>query len=635
MRAVPKDPMAVVLFRALVVVAGISPLSPAPGTAQGPSNQPVQLPLQVQVTPAPAGPVVTWQPIAGANRYTLHRWTRTGGQGRCCEQEFRSLSGTRFVDTAVPGEGTYIYRLVAHLGGGRRGYQERTVQIGGPGSPARNPSDFAGAQTGPGTVTLRWSPVPRSLFYQLTGPGTGPEGLRVGGTTHVLTGIAEGRQEWQLVTLYPPGTQPDFQNPARASVVVAPADPPTPAAPPTSLPRRDTLQTIAGSPRDLPQRLPPGGGVAPAPTESVPSQPTTADGADPNVGTTAGPSGGQPEQPVASDPTGSRRTLRPIAIRIPDAAPGSPGDPPPAPRASGRYLVTITGLRTGYTTKDGIGIVDVDGKGDEIMAAAFVRRYDRTTAQPLEYTSLQTMVYGDVNGHQSERVQAGRLTRLGGITDGDPIPADAPVARTMPAQASVFPWRLWEGTLTEGADALVISPSIWEFDGNPVDFHAWNQNQRTLTSTLFLSAKLQEQIDGRRFGPLVLGANETSTNRFDATMRFLAEGGIGAAMGLPPLASILGRQRDRAIGLVANDNNSTALPNTTVVLTREIIEDALARPASGTVNPMPFILVPMVKPGLMVINFQDRTAASSNTPFDFLFDRAAFYSMILQVERLP
>ena len=72
-----------------------------------------------------------------------------------------------------------------------------------------------------------------------------------------------------------------------------------------------------------------------------------------------------------------------------------------------------------------------------------------------------------------------------------------------------------------------------------------------------------------------------------------------------------------------------------MVLTREIIEAALATPAAGVVNPMPYILVRMVKPGLMVINFVDGTTVSTTTPFDGLFDRKAFYSMVLQVERLP
>jgi hypothetical protein len=608
------------LFAALAVLAAVGPGS---AWAQGGQGQPVQMPLQVQVTPAPSGPVVTWQPVAGANTYSLLRWKRTGGQGRCCQREMRSLGGTRYVDTTIVEEGTYIYRLIAHLGNGRRGYQERTVQIAGQASQARNPSSFTAVQTGPGTVALSWTAVPRSLFYQLNGPGTGPDGLRVGGTTQLLTGLAEGRQEWQLVTLYPPGTRPDWGNPSRAGLVVAagprPQDVaagPTGAAgggnagsatePGTSRGAgsggrpENELATIAPPTRDLPQRA--------RPEATAPVMP--AAGPEPAA---------VPGQPVVQDQQGGGRGLRPMPV---------------APKASARYLVTVTGLRTGYTTKDGIGLIDVDGKGDEIMAAAFVRRYDRSTAQPLETTSLQTEVYGDVHGYGNERVQAGRLTSTGGITDGDAIPGDASVARAMAAQQSVFPWKLWEGTLTEGTDAVVISPSIWEFDGNPVDFHAWNQNQQQLSKTIFLAAKLQEQIDARRFEPLVLGANETPTNRFDGTMGFLLEGGIGAVMGLPPLVSILGRQRDRPIGLVASGQNATALPNTTVVLTREIIEAALATPPRGVVNPMPFIIVPMVKPGLMVINFEDRTLASTNTPVDMLFDRKAFYSMILQVERV-
>jgi hypothetical protein len=137
----------------------------------------VPAPLQVRVTPGPTGPVVTWQAVTGATGYTLHRWKRTGGQGRCCERIVRSIDGFRLVDTLLSADGTYICRIVARLQGGERNFQERTVQVAAAAWQPRNPTDFTAAQTGPGTVALEWSPVPRAVSYQLTGPATGPQGV--------------------------------------------------------------------------------------------------------------------------------------------------------------------------------------------------------------------------------------------------------------------------------------------------------------------------------------------------------------------------------------------------------------------------------------------------------------------------
>lgn len=286
----------------------------------------------------------------------------------------------------------------------------------------------------------------------------------------------------------------------------------------------------------------------------------------------------------------------------------------------GRYLVTVTGLQAGSVTTD--NMFHEDGRGDEVFAAAVVRRYDRRTAEVLETTRRQTTVYGDVNGRGNERVQAGRLSSMGGIGNGDPIPGDAPTARTLPAQETVFPWKLWAGTLTEGADALVISPSIWEYDGRPALFDAWVANQSSLTSTLFFSQRLQDQIDLKAFGPLALGASEASHPYWLTQARVNAPAFIAVAFGLPPILNLEGE--DRPIGLVGGP----ALPNTTVVLTREIIEAALAGPPLGAMIPTQGVVIHMPKPGMIVINFEDTWRRS-------ITDRVAFYSMVLQVERVP
>lgn len=97
---------------------------------------------------------------------------------------------------------------------------------------------------------------------------------------------------------------------------------------------------------------------------------------------------------------------------------------------------------------------------------------------------------------------------------------------------------------------------------------------------------------------------------------------LGAALGIPPGLNLVGGE-DRPIGMAG-----PTLPNTTVVLTREIVEAALAAPPLGLVMPMAPMQIRVPKPGIMVINFEDQGSFFST-------DRKAFYSMILQVERLP
>jgi hypothetical protein len=273
-----------------------------------------------------------------------------------------------------------------------------------------------------------------------------------------------------------------------------------------------------------------------------------------------------------------------------------------------------------------------DGRGNEIYAAAFVRRYDRQTSNILEYSSRQTRVYGD--SYRSDRIQAGSGGALGGIANRDKIPDGASVERTVPAQEGVFPWNLWEGTLTDGLDALLISPTIWESDGNTSTLAAWSQNQQALNSTLFLAQQVQDQINQKRFAPLTLGTVEgLSGSTATLVGRSIIDTTFSALTGLPALTLIFNGSRDRPIGLVDNGIDSLALRNRAVVLTREIIEAALAGPASGPVpTPTPGVIIIVPKPGIMVIEFFD---SWNNREFSnplSLEGRGSYY-MVLQVER--
>ena len=306
--------------------------------------------------------------------------------------------------------------------------------------------------------------------------------------------------------------------------------------------------------------------------------------------------------------------------------------------ASGSYLVTVTSLRCGRETLD--DPLQRDGKGDEIYAAAFVRHYDRRSSQQLDGAEIITQIYGDA--YQSTRQQAGTRSGLGGIQDSDIIPdypSNAPVDRgNIPPKNDLFPLKLWQGTMTDGVDALVISPSIWESDGDLTLFNSWAQSQINLNQMLISAQPVQDQIKNTKFGILTLGnvsggGVNQSTNAWEVYGVLLAD----AVLAIPSI-NLPTNGRDRPIGLAPNDTTSTALPNTTVVLTREIIEAALKGPSPIVYSyfepkamKIPQTIV-IPKPGIMVIVFTDTAQVSGNMPV--APDGPASYAMILQVERM-
>jgi hypothetical protein len=290
--------------------------------------------------------------------------------------------------------------------------------------------------------------------------------------------------------------------------------------------------------------------------------------------------------------------------------------------------VTVTGLISGMATSDNPLIPAADGRGDEIYAAAVVRRYDRRTSQAVESSSLQTFVYGDTF-QAPDRQIAGSLSPLGGIVDSDRIPRDMSVARAAAPQEGIFPWRLWEGTLTNGADALIISPSIWESDNNPRLAAQWAANQNSLTGSLLTRQQVLNQINGSQFGSFYLdpvAGAPVNNLALDVVLSV-----VSGTLVLPLVvqqANVGFSPFDRPIGLVRNRPDSMALANPQVVLTREIIESALNSPFQTTIpTPQPGVVVIVPKPGIMLISFAD--GDMSNTG-----ERQAAYYMTLQVEKL-
>lgn len=339
----------------------------------------------------------------------------------------------------------------------------------------------------------------------------------------------------------------------------------------------------------------------------------------------------------------SRVSLNVRGVAATTPASPTPSQPPAAVAASGKYSITMVGIRVYQASTD--DMLSRDGTGDEIYAAAFVRSYDRRNGSLKNSYSAKTEPHGD-NFHFPERIQAGSSTATGGLRDGDMLPGPGLIAmRSVPRQSMTFPFALWEGTMTDGVDALVISPSIWEQDVGDGFFAKWKQFQQTLNITLFAKQVVQDQIAQQAFGPVVFGASPNDTNTaIVSNAKLGADTLLMMFGGAIPIMSLTTTTQDRAIGLQQNTRDSSVLPNPTVVLTREIIEKALASPALGAI-PSPIANAPSAlhtpaiarigvvapKPGIIVVDFQDKDMLGAvGIP-----ERPAIYQMYIQVERVP
>jgi hypothetical protein len=160
----------------------------------------------------------------------------------------------------------------------------------------------------------------------------------------------------------------------------------------------------------------------------------------------------------------------------------------------GRYRVTVTGVQAGRQTVD--DPIDRDGKADEIYAASIIVRVDRNTgtrnAVPVFVKSRE---YGDVGtGQWPLRIRAGTALPSGGIIGGNGVPIG--FNATSPSGApsgETFPFTLWEGSLTDGGEAVVLIPSLWERDIDDVAFKNYTGNWLSNRTPLLESDYMKNQ----------------------------------------------------------------------------------------------------------------------------------------------
>lgn len=238
------------------------------------------------------------------------------------------------------------------------------------------------------------------------------------------------------------------------------------------------------------------------------------------------------------------------------------------PATSGRYRVVISGFATAKETVDR----DTDGKKDEVYVAAATVLWDRRDGHMISVPNVvRTREYGDIGGRNSARIQAGSASRTGGLWGGngpDFAPAGLdPRATTGPApMTDQLPLLVFEGGLSDGVEALLVSPSLWESDGQQMGYDNYSTNWKTGgLAKLLSSPAVQNQLANPNVTSAVMPGDNT-LQTVSAIANVFSGGIIGSY--IVGATTIISNNVDRPIGL-APYQNADQYQDRVVVVTRE------------------------------------------------------------------
>jgi hypothetical protein len=199
---------------------------------------------------------------------------------------------------------------------------------------------------------------------------------------------------------------------------------------------------------------------------------------------------------------------------------------PPASTTAGRYRITLSGFASAKETADR----DSDGKKNEIYAAAAFVLWDRRDGHTISVPNVvRTIEYGDISGKNSGRLQAGSASRSGGIWGGngpDYVPLGFNGQASIGAGSSDrLPLLIFEGGLSDGVEALLLAPSLWETDGQAVGFNNYSNTWKTGgVSKLLNTPAVQNQLTNPDIRGAVVPADATLLTM--ATAQNIFSGGI-------------------------------------------------------------------------------------------------------------
>ena len=252
---------------------------------------------------------------------------------------------------------------------------------------------------------------------------------------------------------------------------------------------------------------------------------------------------------------------------------------------SGRYRIALTGFRVQRPTFDD----RVNGNGDEVYASAAVTTIDRRNDAVLQpRTVIRSVTYGDVS-RDSPRVSAGSFSTSGGLWAGDVVPAgtDPRMASATPSGTRI-PLALWEGTLRDGIDAVVINPVLWEEDGQLEYYNVWadanSSTRQQPARAAAQAAAIRDRVSRSDLTPfrgmLVLLCSSASDLIPDCK---------------PGNDRPIGINREVCVGDTFA-SNLLAWCDVTVVVTRENVERTLSAAISTGGAPPGLVIVPLVEP---------------------------------------
>jgi hypothetical protein len=314
--------------------------------------------------------------------------------------------------------------------------------------------------------------------------------------------------------------------------------------------------------------------------------------------------------------------------------------PTPAPVVTGRYRVVANGFSV---------VQQAHSNHDDVYGGFVMLHFNRQTGELLDQDARHTKVLGDINGRvfgetdggDFNRLRAGTANASGGLKNGDSYP-DAGHARfrgqdgTAPNRVT-FPFEIWTGDLTNASDAVVILPSLWSRDGKLTGFDQWQSSELAAGSQIWYDQAVQQALHQTTLGVVappgaVTPNGDPNFTRLATIVGAAVLGGMGNpsawALALPlfdPSA------HDFPIGF---DPYVKALPRRAIVLTREMIEQALNSP------PAP------LSPTMLVPNYPAWVLGYLTVPVGvipvLLFDHVpppgeplrTSYVMYLQVERI-
>ncbi|HEU4827651.1 MAG TPA: hypothetical protein VFT04_00515, partial [Gemmatimonadales bacterium] len=141
---------------------------------------------------------------------------------------------------------------------------------------------------------------------------------------------------------------------------------------------------------------------------------------------------------------------------------------PPVPRYKGVYRITATGIRVDHETTD--NPLEIDGKRDEVLVRAKGEVFLGGQSVPGSGFFVESKVHGDRNAvawsnatSPTVRIKAGTASLLGGLKTGDEHRSPAGT----PPNTISFPLIIWEGSLRDVGERVVIVPTVWEVDRAP------------------------------------------------------------------------------------------------------------------------------------------------------------------------